>query len=155
MKSLLVLLLVLFISICTLQAQSLTIEVRENVQTEIDSLHKQEQKAFIEGDCRKVISFYDKNATIHTSEGHMPSLEKVQNFCEQIPRPFTGRGEIDDKIFVLSENSGYFLRIIDIKPDNEKTSAFTREVITKVWGNTPEGWKILHFHSSIHTVSSR
>lgn len=51
MKSLLVLLLVLFISISTLQAQSLTVEVRENVQTEIDSLHKQEQKAFIEGDC--------------------------------------------------------------------------------------------------------
>lgn len=156
MKTLLLsLLTLLIVPISALQAQPLTDEVRETVLAEIESLHNQEQKAFIEGDCGKVISFYDKNATIYTRGGQMPSLEVFRSFCKQIPRPFDDQGKMDDKFIVLSEKSAYFLRTIDIKSDKEKTSAIKREIITKIWGKTPEGWKILHFHSSVHTVSPR
>ncbi len=135
----------------------MTNEVRKAVLNEIESLHKQEQKAFVGGDCEKLMSFYDEYGTFYTG-GRIRTQEERLNFCEQIPRPFRDpngdKPKIDDRFYVLSETSAYIVRTIDFKPERNESSTFKREVVTKIWSKTSAGWKIVHFHASTHTVSS-
>jgi ketosteroid isomerase-like protein len=153
--NLIILYLISLITIPTLcQAQSVTDEIKAMVLTEIQEQHRLEQKAFIEGDCETVISFYDDDATIYRMGRLVDTLELLE-FCRKIPRPFSGGGttsEINDNFFVLSENAVHFVRTIDIEPADDDPSSFKREVITKVWFKSAKGWKIVHFHSSIHPV---
>lgn len=135
------------------QTQSLTEEVKTAVLAEIEEQHRQEQKAFVEGDCDKVVSFYSDQATLYANGRQIDSLETFRKFCSRIPRPFTGEGEpsnISDSFHVLSENAAHFVRTIDFESSDDKPRSLKREVVTKVWFRTNNGWKIVHFHSSVH-----
>ncbi len=135
-------------------AQSLTDEIKEAVRAEIGELHQQEQKAFIDGDCETVISFYSDEATIYLA-GRKVDLPQLLQFCSKIPRPFQRDGAtpgISDNFYVLSENIAHFVRTIDFEPSEDDPSSFKREVITKVWSRTNDEWKIVHFHSSVHSL---
>ncbi len=137
-------------------AHSLTDEVEAAVRAKVEEQHRQEQKAFIEGDCETVVSFYSDQATIYANGRRNDSLQAFRAFCSRIPRPFTREGkppEITNNFYVLSENAAHFVRTIDFEPADEESPAFKREVVTKVWQKTNDGWKIVHFHSSVHSVS--
>lgn len=126
------------------------------VRAEIEERHRQEQKAFVGGDCETVVSFYGDEATIYANGRRIDSLQAFQEFCSSIPRPFRGRGgkpKINDTFHVLSDSVVYFVRTIDFAPTDDESSVFKREVVTKVWSRTDDGWKIVHFHSSVHEVS--
>jgi ketosteroid isomerase-like protein len=134
-------------------AQSLADEIEEAVRAEVLEQHRLEQKAFIEGDCETVISFYDDEATIYR-EGRRVEMPEILEFCKKVPRPFRSEGgpHISDSFYVLSENAAHFVRTIDLEPADDNPSSFKREVITKVWFKTANGWKIVHFHSSVHSI---
>ncbi len=138
------------------QTQTLTNEVKDAVRAEIEEQHKQEQKAFIEGECDTVVSFYSDEATRYLNGRPVTSREESREFCNKIPRPFSpksARPKISDSYYVLSENVAYVVRTIDFEPAEDKSPAFKREVVTKVWSRTNYGWKIVHFHSSVHSIS--
>jgi ketosteroid isomerase-like protein len=137
------------------QTQSLSEEVKAKVRAEIEERHLQEQKAFIEGDCDKVVSFYSDQATLYANGRRIDSLQTFRKFCSMIPRPFRGEGEpsnISDSFHVLSENAAHFVRTIDFQPSKNDPHSFRGEVVTKVWARTYDGWKIVHLHSSVHTL---
>ncbi len=147
------------LSICTVpalsQTQTLTEEDKAAHRAEIEEQHQQEQKAFIEGDCETVASFYSEEATRYLNGKPIISQEEAKEFCNKIPRPFSAKGarpRISDNYYVLSENAAYFIRTIDFEPANEDSPAYKREVVTKVWSRTDSGWKIVHFHSSVHSI---
>lgn len=135
-------------------AHSLTDEVEAAVRAEVGEQHRQEQKAFIEGDCDKVGSFYSDDATRYL-RGRRISLQEGLEFCRKLPRPFGqryGSPEINDTFQVISDNVVYFVRTIDFQPSNDDPSSFKREVVTKVWRKSNDAWKIVHFHSSMHSI---
>ena len=66
----------------------------------------------------------------------------IERFCNQIPRPFQRTGEIKDVVIVLSSTT----------PANADQKEFKKEVVTKLLTKSKEGWKITHFHSSIHNM---
>lgn len=138
------------------QTQTLSEEAEATVLAEIEEQHRQEQNAFIEGDCEKVVSFYSDEATIYANGRRIDSLQAFRKFCSMIPRPFRDEGEpsnISDSFHVLSENAAHFVRTINFQPSNDDPRSFRGEVVTKVWSRTNDGWKIVHLHSSVHPVS--
>lgn len=129
----------------------------ERVRVEIEKQHRMEQKAFMEGDCDAVISFYSDEASIFLA-GRPVDTQQLLEFCNKVPRPFRGEGaapEITDNIYVQSENTAYFVRTIDFGPADDDPLSLKREVITKIWSRTNDGWKIVHFHSSVHSVQNQ
>jgi imidazolonepropionase-like amidohydrolase/ketosteroid isomerase-like protein len=139
------------------QAQPSGDDLEAAVRAEVEEQHRREQKAFVEGDCETVVSFYSDEATIYRGGRRVDDLSEALEFCRKLPRPFTREGEppeISDRFYVLSGNAAHFVRTIDFAPVAEESPAFKREVVTKVWLKTNDGWKIVHFHSSTHTVSN-
>ncbi len=137
------------------QTQTLTEENKAEVRAEIEEQHQQEQKAFIEGDCDTVASFYSEEATRYLNGRPITSQEEAKEFCKKIPRPFSAKGagpKISDNYYILSENAAHFVRTIDFEPADEDSPAYKREVVTKVWSRKDSGWKIVHFHSSVHSI---
>lgn len=127
------------------------------VRTEVEEQHRREQKAFIEGDCDTVASFYSDEATRYLA-GRRVSLLEALEFCKSLPRPFGqryGSPEISDAFQVLSDNAVYFIRTIDFQPSDDDPHSFKREVVTKVWKKSNDEWKIVHFHSSVHSISEK
>jgi ketosteroid isomerase-like protein len=139
------------------QAQPSGDDLEAAVRAEVEEQHRREQKAFVEGDCETVVSFYSDEATIYRGGRRVDDLSEALEFCRKLPRPFTREGEppeISDRFYVLSGNAAHFVRTIDFAPVAEESPAFKREVVTKVWLKTNDGWKIVHFHSSTQTVSN-
>lgn len=137
-------------------AQPLKAETETMVRAQIEEEHRREQNAFIEGDCNTVVSFYSDEATIYRDGRRVEDMSDTLEFCRNLPRPFTrvgGQPEISDSFYVLSENAVHFVRTIDFAPTSDESPAFKREVITKVWEKLNGEWKIVHFHSSVHSVS--
>ncbi len=136
------------------QTKTLAKEIQAQVKAEIETQHRQEQEAFIKGDCDKVASFYSDEATRYLN-GRLTSPEEGREFCNKIPRPFTREGQppkITDNFYVLSDNAAHFVRTIDFEPTDNESPAFKREVVTKVWEKLNDEWKIVHFHSSVHSI---
>lgn len=100
-----------------ISAQDLSSALKEEIRTEIESLHRQEQKAFVDGDCEKVISFYKKDVTFFTNGKKITSLDTVRDFCKRVSRPFTKPGDqkpsIDEQTFILSRSAAYTVKIIN------------------------------------------
>lgn len=153
-KILLVLCSLFFLSSSLISAQELTLKEISSIQAEIKELDAMEQEAFKQGDCEKTISYFDKNITFYANGRIAPSLEFILNFCKQIPRPFNQTGMISDSIYVLSENVVYTLRQIEFEPE-EGADSFKRELVTKIWHKTSQGWRIKHFHSSVNSLPNR
>lgn len=152
MRAFLYAIIVVFILPAFLRAQELTDAGREAIRAEIEKLSRTEEKAFKEGDCEATVSFFDDGITFFANGRKAPSKEFILNFCKRIPRPFPETGSITDNYYVLSPDAAYSVRVIDFPPDSEKPGPFMKEVVTKLWSKSPEGWKIVHFHSSVTAV---
>ena len=135
-----------------LLSQELDSKQVQSIKAVIAYMHQQEQEAFKEGDCDKVLSFFDQNVQFYAVGRKAPSWEFIGKFCQQIPRPFPEAGEIKDEIYVTSPTTAYLVRTVDLSPENPGSKEFKKEVITKIWKETPNGWKIVHFHSSVNTI---
>lgn len=154
-KMLKILCLTLFSSVWIAHAGEPASSGFPGVRAEIKAVHKAEQKAFIEGDCEKVVSYFDEEVHMYTNGRQVPSVKALQAFCNRIPRPFKEEGEISDSYEALSESIAYTVRKIEFPPGSEDAESHKREVVTKIWSRTPSGWKIVHFHSSVNAVPNR
>lgn len=108
----------------------------------------EEQKAFKEGDCEKVKSLIAKEITFYANSRRM-SRDEVVKFCRTIKRPFgAGRAPIEDTItrYMINENLGYTVRDFRWQDENERVF---HEVVTKIWSKDDDGWKIIHFQSTV------
>jgi hypothetical protein len=145
---------VFIITCCSLQvaAQELTADQSASIKAEIESLLNQEQEAFIKGECNKVVVLYATEVTFFANGRRAPSRDFIERFCNQIPRPFQRTGEIKDAVIVLSSTAAYAIREITFPPVNADQKEFKKEVVTKLFTKSKEGWKITHFHSSVHTM---
>lgn len=142
------------IACCSLQvaAQELTADQSASIKAEIEALINQEQDALIKGECDKVVALYSPEVTFFANGRRAPSREFIERFCNQIPRPFQRTGEIKDVVIVLSSTTAYAIREITFPPVNADQKEFKKEVVTKLLTKNREGWKITHFHSSIHNM---
>ena len=107
-----------------------------------------EQQAFKDGDCEKVESMLADDVTFFANNRKM-TREQVGNFCRSIKRPFgAGRDPIEDTItpFLLTENLGYTVRDFRWHNENERV---IHEVVTKIWAKEEDGWKMIHFQSTV------
>ena len=153
MKLYLIVLITILANFTAIKAQDMTSKQVQSIKAIISYQHQQEQKAFLEGDCDKVLSFFDQNVQFYAAGRKAPSWEFIGKFCQQIPRPFPETGEIKDEIHVTSPTTAYLVRTIDLA-ENPDSKEFKKEVITKIWQETPDGWKIVHFHSSVNTIKT-
>lgn len=146
--------IVFIVTCCWLQAaaQELTADQSASIKAEIESLITQEQDAFIKGECDKVVALYAKEVTFFANGRRAPSREFIERFCNQIPRPFQRTGEMKDAVIVLSSSTAYAIREITFPPANADEKEFKKEVVTKLFSKGKEGWRITHFHSSIHNM---
>jgi len=108
----------------------------------------EEQDAFKEGDCDKVESLIAKEVSFYANSRRM-SREQVVNFCWSIKRPFgAGRAPISDTItpYRIGETHGYTVRDFKWHDENERV---VHEVVTKIWSKDEDGWKMIHFQSTV------
>lgn len=103
----------------------------ESVKTEIQQMNEKEQDAFING--RKA-----------------PNKGFIMNMCQKMPRPFSTPALSDTKIYVLTKDSGYVVRMMELAKDDG--IIYRKEVITKIWKRTKNGWKMTHLHSTVKDV---
>ncbi|MGK7391060.1 MAG: nuclear transport factor 2 family protein [Candidatus Cyclobacteriaceae bacterium M2_1C_046] len=150
MKLLTLINFLLFSSTTILFAQLPESRINE-IRSEVAMVHAKEQKAFKKGDCDVVVTFFDPKVTFYANGRHIPSLEALRNLCTRITRPFETNERINTNINVLSETSAYSVRVIEFPPQEEGENR-KREVVTKVWYKGEEGWKIVHFQSSISEI---
>lgn len=122
------------------------------IRTEVERAHRQEQEAFVNGDCEAMASFYARDVSFYANGRAVPSISGLVTLCERIPRPFAPSAGRSDSIHVLSETTAYLLRVMEFPPRDEAGARPQTEVVTKVWSKGPEGWKIVHFHSSMSPV---
>jgi hypothetical protein len=129
-------------------AQQLFVENEDDIRAEIKLVHKAEQEAFIQGDCEKVISFFDEDANFDVNGIKSESLNFILDFCKEIPRPYE-IGELKNySLHVFSDTSAQQLQ--DFGLSKKDSSVFEREVAIKVWSKKPEGWKITYFFSTVN-----
>jgi len=115
---------------------------------ELLAVAMEEQKAFKEGDCNKIESLIDTEVTFYVN-GRRMTHEQVGSFCRAIKRPFgSGRSPIEDTItpYRISETLGYTVR--DFRWTNADKLVI-HEVVTKIWLKGEDGWKIIHFQSTV------
>ncbi len=119
-----------------------------NASDELLAVVMDEQDAFKEGDCDKVESLMAEDITFYANSRKM-SREQVGRFCRSIKRPFgAGRDSIEDTITPhrISETLGYTVRDFRWYDKNEK---IVHEVVTKIWRKDADGWKMIHFQSTV------
>jgi len=119
---------------------------------EILTAAQEEQEAFRDGDCDKVESMISKDVTFYAN-GRKMSYEQIGNFCRSVPRPFgAGRSPIDDRTtpYIINNELGYTVRDFRWHDKNERV---IHEVVTKIWANSEQGWRIIHFQSTVVPVN--
>ena len=109
---------------------------------------EEEQEAFEEGDCDKVESMMAEDITFYAN-GRKMSREQVGRFCRSIKRPFgAGRAPIEDETtpYLIDEDLGYTVRDFWWHDESER---IVHEVVTKIWAKDEDGWKMIHFQSTV------
>jgi|GEM_PF-3216457 len=115
---------------------------------ELLAVAHEEQAAFKEGDCDKVQSLMAEDITFYANSRKM-SREQVGKFCRSMKRPFgAGRAPISDTItpYKVSETLGYTVREFKFHDEDERV---VHEVVTKIWSKGEDGWKMIHFQSTV------
>jgi uncharacterized protein (TIGR02246 family) len=136
-----------------LHAQVLSDLQRETIRAEIEAIQDQRNKAFVDGDCERVVELFDENVTFYTRGRRVPSLQAVLNFCRQIERPFPETAARRTRINVLSDDAAYIIQNFEFPSDGaDGVSVMVHEVITSIWSKGSDGWKIVHFHVSIDPI---
>ncbi len=121
----------------------------ESVRAEIQQMNEKEQYAFINGNCEELMSLMDKNITFIINGRKAPSKGFFMNMCQKMPRPFDKPALSDTKIYVLTKDSGYVVKMIELAKDG---TIYRKEVITKIWKKTKDGWKMTYLHSTVKDV---
>ena len=152
MKSFLLISYLLILQFLSKANAQLSAEEKEKIKLEIIELNKQEREAFTNGECDKVISFFDKNVSFYANGRKVPSLEFVHSFCKRIKRPFEKGAEINDQVYVLSESVVNNVKYIELPITSADDKTRNVEVVTRIWKKTADGWKIVHFHSSVSAI---
>jgi ketosteroid isomerase-like protein len=121
------------------------------VKGEINIAVTNEQNAFKNGDCDKVLEIMDDNITFLANGKRIPSKEIIGNFCNAIKRPF--RNPILDKldIYPLSNITAYTVRTLEYQ--KSETSKI-HEFVTKIWKKIDDQWKIVHLHSTVKEINN-
>ncbi len=122
----------------------------ESVKTEIQQMNEKEQYAFINGNCEELMTLMDKNITFIINGRKAPNKGFIMNMCQKMPRPFGKPALSDTKIYALTKDSGYVVRMMELAKDDG--IIYRKEVITKIWIRTKNGWKMTHLHSTVKDV---
>jgi len=125
---------------------------REVILAEIIELDEIRRQAMREGDCEKLVTFFDDRFSFYVNGREFPSLDAIVEGCRQIPRPFPPDEIIIDEFYLLSEKAVYNLIVLEFEPRREEFGDLAREVITRIWNKTDQGWRIVHMHVSINEV---
>ncbi len=115
---------------------------------ELLAVAHEEQAAFKEGDCDKVQSLMAEDITFYANSRKV-SFEQVGKFCRSMKRPFgAGRPPISDTVtpYKVSETLGYTVRELRFHGKDERV---VHEVVTKIWSKGEDGWKMIHFQSTV------
>ena len=122
----------------------------ESVRAEIQQMNDKEQDAFINGNCEELMTLMDENITFIINGRKAPSKGFILNMCQKMPRPFGKPALSNTKIYVLTKDSGYVVRMMELAKDDG--TIYKKEVITKIWKKTKDGWKMTHLHSTVKDV---
>ena len=125
---------------------------RDAILAEIMELDEIRRQAMREGDCEKLVTFFDDQFSFYVNGREFPSLDAIVEGCRQIPRPFPPEESITDEFYLLSEKAVYNLIVLEFEPLREGFGDLAREVITRIWNKTDQGWRIVHMHVSINEV---
>ncbi len=125
---------------------------REAILAEIMALDDVRRQAMREGDCEKLVTFFDEQFSFYVNGRKFPSLDAIVEGCRQIPRPFPPEEIITDEFYLLSEKAVYNLIVLEFEPRREEFGDLAREVITRIWNLTEQGWRIVHMHVSINEI---
>ena len=132
--------------------KALPYEAREIILAEIIELDDIRRQAMREGDCEKLVTFFDDQFSFYVNGRKFPSLDAIVEGCRQIPRPFPPDEIITDEFYLLSEKAVYNLIVLEFEPRRKEFGDLAREVITRIWSLTDQGWRIVHMHVSINEV---
>lgn len=133
---------------------SLGLSAAAHSSDELLAVVMEEQNALKEGDCEKVESMLAEEITFYANSRRM-SREQVGEFCRTIKRPFgAGRAPIEDTItpYLINENLGYTVRDFRWHDESER---IVHEVVTKIWAKGEDGWKMIHFQSTVLPAQER
>lgn len=121
----------------------------DKVKLQIEALTLKEQNAFKAGDCETVMSLMADNIVFYANGRNVPSKDMINAFCQRIPRPFKETAVSNLEIHVLNENAGFVVRTLEFDKDDHIK---VKEVVTKIWSNTIDGWKMVHLQSTVKEV---
>lgn len=139
MRSWILLLICVFSTGANALADDSELQAAREQLTEVD---RAEQEAFVEGDCEELLDLLADDISFHLN-GRKLTKDAVGNFCRRVPRPFPETGEKRTRIEVLSPDAGYVVRTMDF-PGTPRV-----EVVTKIWRKRADGWKMVHFQSTV------
>ncbi len=114
----------------------------EATREELAAVNEGEQRAFLEGECDALVEMLAEEVTFFIN-GRQMTREDVGTFCRHIPRPFSRDGEVDTTIEAVGEDAGYVIKVTTF-PGTPKV-----KVVTKVWQRGEDGWKMVHFQSTV------
>ncbi len=123
----------------------------EEVRKEIEEVNREEQTAFLEGDCDKLVSLMADDIQFYANGNKAPSKLVIKKFCENMPRPFKKSADRTVTIHVLSPESAYLINELTIPRED---GSVQKEYVTKIWKKEADGWKMTHLHSTVKVVQS-
>ncbi|MDP5082568.1 MAG: nuclear transport factor 2 family protein [Winogradskyella sp.] len=123
----------------------------ELTKLEIKDVALQEQNAFKQGNCGKVLELMTDDITFLANGKKIPSKSIIGKFCNSISRPFEKPTIEKLEIYPLTKETGYTIKTLQYISD-DKTQM--QEHVTKIWKKTNGNWKIHHLHSTIKQVPS-
>lgn len=109
---------------------------------QLTEMDRAEQEAFVEGNCEELLDLLADDISFYMT-GRKVTKEAVGSFCERIPRPFPETGEKQTRIEAVSPDAGYVVRTMTF-PGTPRV-----EVVTKIWRKRADGWKMVHFQSTV------
>jgi ketosteroid isomerase-like protein len=135
-----------------IQAQGLSEARLVKVHTEIEEVEEAFAAALQHGDCQTVASYFDRDFAFFVNGRQIDSHHAVLSSCQRIQRPFPESEFLSDEIHVISDNSAYTLRVIDLQPDKNEAGNTEIEVVTRIWLKKGDEWRIKHLHVSINDI---
>lgn len=111
-----------------------------------------EQQAFRSRDCERSVSYFADLQPLFVVSGRvMPSRTILSMACGQMVAPGAGAPRQLERhvVHVLSATSAFSVSIYRVPPPEGAASEdATRQVVTKIWILSDDGWRIGHFHES-------
>jgi len=123
----------------------------ELVKLEVKKATLKEQQALKNGDCETLLSMMDDKITFYANGRPAAPKNMIGVFCKNLPRPFSELTSDSLDVYALTQNSAYVVRKIEYNK-NDKTKI--KEVVTKIWRKSGDGWKMIHLQSTVKEVSN-